>query len=198
MSFRILPKGAIFGDKGPAIFVEDDQIVTILALNGICNSKVFKFLVATQLARTDLAQSFEAGIIESTPLPSTSGDIGNALAALAGRAWSLQRMLDVVHETSHAFLLPASLLRRTVGFDPEEIEAHIISIQRELDDLAFRLYGVTWEDRAAIEGGGRRDVTESMSLPATNSEADETAEDEADARMDNAGALLSWCRFRPL
>ena len=66
------------------------------------NSKPFGYLVSVQLARTELAQSYEVGLIQQTPIP--DDDDRAALAALARRAWLLKRTLDTAHETSHAYL----------------------------------------------------------------------------------------------
>lgn len=193
LSFRLLPNGSIFGDKGPAIFNEDDDAKALLMLAAVCNSKLFRFLVSIQLARTDLAQSFEAGIIQSTPVPDVSGDMRQALATLARRAWALKRMLDVVHETSHSFLLPAQLLCRTADFDPEVIEAQVNSIQAEIDDLVFHSYGIEGDDRASIDlsnDGSPKSHSRELVIEGNGAE-DEDGED-SDETGNRSAALLSW------
>ena len=67
LSFRSLPRNSIFGDKGPAVFVDDDDTDELLLLSCVLNSKPFVKLVDLQLARVSLAQSFEAGLIQQTP-----------------------------------------------------------------------------------------------------------------------------------
>jgi hypothetical protein len=62
-----------------------------------------------QLARTELAQTFEVGIIQRTPIPSLTFEEQDELAILARRAWSLKRTLDTRTENSHAFTLPGLL-----------------------------------------------------------------------------------------
>jgi hypothetical protein len=109
LSIRVLPKDCIFGDKGPAAFVDGDAPESLLALCAIMNCKVFGYLLAVQLARTELAQSFEVGLIQQTPVPDLTPAQEAELAKLAKRAWAIKRGLDTVVETSHAFTLPALL-----------------------------------------------------------------------------------------
>jgi len=69
LSLRAMPKGCLFGHKGPAAFVDNDDIDDLLALACISNSQAFGMLVSLQLARTELAQSYEVGLIQATPVP---------------------------------------------------------------------------------------------------------------------------------
>jgi hypothetical protein len=105
LSFRLMPSGCIFGDKGPAVFVSGDAPDNLLALCATVNSAAYRALVALQLARTELAQSFEAGLIQQTPVPRLAAEEQSGLSYLSRRAWSLKRSLDTRTETSHAFLL---------------------------------------------------------------------------------------------
>lgn len=109
LSFRALPAGCIFADKGPAAFVAGDDQQSLLALLSVVNSAPFGKLVELQLARTELAQSYEVGLIQQTPVPNLSNADRHALAELARRAWSMKRELDTVETTSHAFTVPALL-----------------------------------------------------------------------------------------
>lgn len=62
------------------------------------HGKAFGLLVSVQLARVELAQSFEVGLIQQTPVPNltSSNDLNSRLAD----AWSLKRSLDTITETS--------------------------------------------------------------------------------------------------
>ena len=55
LSFRVMPAGCIFADKGPAAFVADDDSDALLSLCAVINSAPFKLLVELQLACTELA-----------------------------------------------------------------------------------------------------------------------------------------------
>ncbi|HCP76927.1 MAG TPA: hypothetical protein DIU11_04105, partial [Pusillimonas sp.] len=96
LSFRVMPRGCIFADKGPAIFVSEDAPDALLALCALINSQAFGLLVSVQLARVELAQSFEVGLIQQTPVPDLDIEQQAQLATLARRAWSLKRTLDTI------------------------------------------------------------------------------------------------------
>ena len=81
----------------------------LLALAAVTNSQAFGLLVSLQLARTELAQSYEVGLIQRTPVPSLSAANNTILATWRGRIWSLKRSVDTRTEISHAFILPAPL-----------------------------------------------------------------------------------------
>lgn len=197
LSFRVMPRGCIFGHKGPAAFIEGDAPTSLLALSALVNSGAFGALVAVQLARTELAQSYEVGLIQQTPVPQLSAADEATLAELARQSWSIKRGLDTRTENSHAFTLPAMLqaagdtlaaraeawLGRVTG-----AEAALASLQDEVDAHAFRLYGLSDEDRAQIERGFDTGAGD-------EDEADEDERDDAPAELD-AGplvqALLSW------
>ncbi len=160
----------------------------MLALCALVNSQVFGLLVSVQLARVELAQSFEVGLIQKTPIPEINAKQQATLATLARRAWSLKRALDTVEETSHAFLLPAALRPRLGDYDPPAIEAELARLQAEIDAIAFDLYGFSEADRAAVQAS-----------PSTvqDGDADVRADDEGDdedraAPIDHMAGLVSW------
>ena len=159
LSFRTLPSGCIFGDKGPAVFVEGDDNQRLLAVNAIVSSRAFSGLVALQVARVELAQSFEVGLIQRTPFPSLTAEIEQHLAESARRAWLGNREKDISISTSHAFLLPGLLAspKSTLGERAaawtarvRSSEKSVAAIQAEIDGLVFRLYGLDATDRAAL------------------------------------------------
>jgi hypothetical protein len=194
-----MPAGCIFADKGPAVFVEGDDGDDLLALAAVTNSCAFALLVSLQLARTELAQSYEVGLIQNTPLPRMSPLVRSGLVCLGRRAWSLKRSLDTRAETSHAFTLPAFL---QVGGDTlterirawiervRTVEVELAEIQTEIDELCLDLYGIDEADRRAItEGFGTFDTSDE---PGDEEEKDEgDAESAADAASLTA-ELVSW------
>lgn len=187
-----MPAGCIFADKGPAAFVASDDPEDLLSLLALTNSCAFGLVVSLQLAAADAAaRSYEVGVIQQTPVPNLDAEQRSRLAALARRAWSLKRNLDVVIETSHAFLLPIAVLQtqgeRLGVFEPPAIEAELARIQAKIDDIAFELYGFSDADRAAALGGPASEASE-------GDETDEADADEEDVISDapSADALLSW------
>jgi hypothetical protein len=196
LSLRAIPAGCIFADKGPAAFVENDEIGELLALACITNSRAFGLLVSLQLARTELAQSYEVGLIQNTPVPQLTNVARDALARLARRAWLLKRSLDTRTETSHAFTLPALLqapgadLAARVAAWAERVravETELAAIQAEIDERCFALYGIDDADRQAIGASGQCSVvsdqaeeTDHRALTIDHSSANSEVEDESD------------------
>ena len=209
LSFRVMPAGCVFGDKGPAAFEVNDDTSALFSLCAVVNSAPFKRLVELQLARTELAQSFEVGLIQQTPVPDLSPADTEQLAWLARRAWSLKRNLDTVTLTSHAFVLPA-LLRvegavlvaraATWGERVWETEDLLAAIQSEIDDRCFGLYGFTVADRAAALGiDAVRDAsaiqTDSDDATQTDEPEDEDSAPSASPRRNPqtlAAELFDW------
>ncbi len=189
LSLRVMPAGCIFGDKGPALFVEGDMPTTLLSLAGITNSRLFRALVELQMA----FGSYEVGVLQRTPVPDLTPEDEAALANLARRTWSLKRQLDTINPTSHAFALPAllqvetgSLLTRADAWNCHAADAltKLDRLKAEIDDRCFALYGIDGEDRRRIERGFGTESETSVE------------EDEEDVTSKHGGPLveqlLSW------
>ncbi|MGQ9910593.1 MAG: hypothetical protein ACUVS2_17335 [Candidatus Flexifilum sp.] len=198
---RALPAGCIFADKGPSVFVADDDPDHLLALAAIMNSALFGYLVRLQLARTELAQSYEVGLIQQTPVPERLDD---RLAPLARRAHDVQRERFLSDETTHVFHLPAlvsvragSLAAAASALAAQEAERarQLADAQAQIDAIVFDLYGLNAEDRQAVLG--------EPSSPARASGGAGEAEDDEPDDGDEAPApndlpaqvlnLLMWC-----
>lgn len=118
--------------------------------------------VFTRLLRVTAGWNYEVGVIQRTPIPDLSGEEGAKLGELARSAVDLKRSLDTANETSHVFHLPAllqvpgaTLAERVAAWQAREADAdrQLAEIQREIDDIAFRLYGIDGEDRKMMETG---------------------------------------------
>lgn len=103
--------------------------------------------------------SYEVGVIQRTPVPTANFSDEQSLAGYATLSWAEKRMLDSVESTSHAFVLPALLTESGATLAERAIawadrvrasEETVAAIQGEIDDLAFRLYGLDIVDRAAL------------------------------------------------
>ncbi len=148
------------------------------------NSSPFGYLVSVQLARTELAQSYEVGLLQQTPVPGLLAC--QALAEHARKAWALKRALDTVTETSHAFLLPGELRSHLKPFDSLAIGVELARIQSAIDDLIFGAYELAGEDRAAIEAWAKaRNSGASVKV-----EGDDESEDVDAADVNTS--LHSW------
>jgi hypothetical protein len=202
-SVRVLPRGCIFADKGPTAFVPDNDPDELMALLTLMNSAAFEMLVRVQLARTELAQSYEVGLIQHTPVPAlTPHATRHTLAALAREAHDLQRDRDRTDETTHAFTLPGlvqnreadSLLQASLALEAEEqaAQARLDAIQAEIDEIVFDLYGLSQADRALVREEMGQPETWNLE-PETPEEDDENEiapPEDLPARVQN---LLMWC-----
>src|SRR5690606_29732006 len=165
--------------------VGGDDPSVLLSVLAIATSAVFQVLVELQMA----FGSYEVGLIQQTPIPHLDPDAVRRLSALARRAWSLKRTLDTTNETSHAFVLPAGARSKVGALDVAAIEQELENIQRQIDELAFELYGLGAEDRATIEASTKR-ATSGSEDDAYSDDGDD-ADDEA-AVGEGSDALRSW------
>ncbi|MEX2441061.1 MAG: hypothetical protein WD400_00245, partial [Pontimonas sp.] len=178
-----MPAGCVFGDKGPALFAGDGDRDGLLSLLAMTTSSAFRACVEAQVARKALAQSFEVGLIRSTPVPLIDGATKAELSILAKRGWSLARSLDLGDETSHAFVIPgllaveeASLGARMTSLSKRvgAAEASLAEIRAGIDELCFELYQLVGDDRAALV-------------------EDVDGNDDGMDRAVDAADLVSWC-----
>lgn len=181
LSMRALPANCIFADKGPALFEFEDDPDELLVLLAIVNSSPFTLLVSLQVS----FGSYEVGVMQRTPIPEAEEVSRQRLVALSRRSWSLKRTLDSIEETSHAFLLPATLRHQQLDCDLQVIETELVNIQAEIDSITFDLYGFTEADRQVALG---RDGTKPC---AENEAADDDVED-FEPEAPPVDALLSW------
>ena len=182
LSARIMPRGCLFGIKGPAIFDISDREDELLALLALMQSVALKRLIGLQMA----FGSFDVGVIQRTPLPELDSQDKRVLSDAARRAWLLRRVRDSENETSRAFVLPSLLRRRSIGDSPIDAQTDLLEIQSEIDTCATKLYGLNKFDMSnnAIPCAGE---TAAMSRFA--------GEDDIDAdepAVDYLTALLSW------
>jgi hypothetical protein len=206
LSFRVLPAGCIFGHKGPSAFVADDDSEALLSQCALMNSLAFGYLVAVQLARTELAQSYEVGLIQQTPVPKLTPLATARLASLAHRAWSLKRAMDGVREASHAFVLPSARRHEATSAPPPQagadcggVAAELAAIQHQIDGVAFELYRMGREDRLSIEMAARRPLSSNSEGEEAGDQPDEEGEIVAPASLSPLSYLLgiAFGRFDP-
>ena len=178
LSIRAFPRDCIFSDKGPAIL--DANQLSMNYLLGLCNSKVFQIFVSLQM----VFGSFEVGVLQRTPTPDCDGFEDEQLGGLALGSVRLKQSFDTTNEISHVFHIPAllqsnggTLAERIAAWQARvtEAERQLAAHQREIDDIAFRLYGISDDDRQSIESS----VTQNAPT-ADEGEQDEDDETEPD------------------
>lgn len=152
LNIRVYPAGCIFADKGPAIFVENDILTSLL---GLTNSNIFQTLVSLQMA----FGSYEVGVIQRTPVSTLSKREGVELDKLALSCVDLKRSRDRVNELSYIFSLPRLLqtlddtLANSFTFWQETIaktEQRLSEYQYQINSLASRCYEIDGEDKQTI------------------------------------------------
>ena len=183
-SAQAIPKECVFSVAGKMAFAPAHELETWLA---IFNSRAFDYLVRLFAGKVGGVQ-YEVGLIGGIPVPAMCGDQSIQLSKLARRGWSIKRVLLSTEEKSHAFLLPAALRSRIGDFDPHAVVSELASIQAQVDDIAFSLYGFSDSDRAAALGG--QVSPESEELP--DVVADDDVDEDAEPAIDETVGLLSW------
>ena len=198
-SARALNCDCVFGHMGPSAFIED--VSKQMLFLGLFNSMAFRFLGSLSLGLAEAGRKhYEVGLIQRTPIPLFDVEVSTVITQLAHRAWSLKRTLDSVKETSHAFELPEILRDRSGPYQPASITEELAAIQKQIDVLVFRLYGMDEADQQAIEqwankGKGKAcgEVIEDIEDVDGMDDSAEEADDEASAAPDGLKGLLSWC-----
>ena len=170
---RLLPAACVFSHKGCAAFVENGFKSFLLYNISLICSKLFLVLLEMMLNAADAtARSFEVGIIQQVPVPRIQNTKSKILLDLAFHAWSLKHSVDISNESSHAFILPAllqimddSLNIRMIEWARwvVETEENIARIQAEIDEIVFKLYGITEEERKLVESEQRAVSSNNMS-----------------------------------
>jgi hypothetical protein len=206
VSFRALPAGCVFGDKSPVIVTRDGSIDTLLPLLGFLNTRALAGVLELMVGGSQLAQSFEVGIVAACPVPSeVVHSQTHGLGERARRAWTLSRTLQMHHERSRAFALPALLLvadqtivgrAAAVAERMQVLKDELAEIGSEIERKCFELHGIDPQDlRGMSEGFG--DVDGIVAAPDVESEAQVETDTEAAETYDIdtvslVTELLSW------
>jgi hypothetical protein len=191
-----LPSGCIFSLRSYCAFVAEGELLATLA---IFNSSTFDFVFKAALGRFDFPE-FVIGLLQKLPWATPQESSTATLTKLARRAWGLKRSLDVVHEASHAFLLPPPLCETTNGSGTQLVDRELSKVQSEIDSCAFELFGIQPADRARIEASSSLPHEPIPLGPIDHGDEEEV---EVPTKGDPVAALNSWlvgvafCRFDP-
>jgi hypothetical protein len=198
-SAQAVPGGSVFSIAGKMAFVEQPELPEFLAL---FNALAFDKFIAFFAGKVGGVQ-YEVGLIQSVPVPELNRPTRMRLQLLARRAWSLKRSLDTATEISHAFALPV-LLQMTGGTliarakawaeQVRALEAEFRTIQAEIDELCFDLYGIDDIDRQLMTEGFVSDQDETgLTDKEENTESDDEYDTEGHAdEAVLAAELVSW------
>lgn len=181
-----VPSGCIFSVSRYLAVTERYSPLTVIAL---WNSSLVDTLCKLRMERHGHPK-FIVGVVKSIPFPDVPKEDESKFAALARAAWTTKRDIRAVGFTSRAFTKAAlltvsgsTLAERAAAWAARvrTSEETVTAIQAEIDDLAFRLYGLDAEDRAALTSTL---VTEAAGDAAAD--ADEEEEEEATAADETA------------
>lgn len=206
---QALPAGAICSVRGYGVFAAVNELPALLALG---NSQAFDYLFKVLLGRFEFPE-FIVGILQQLPVPARLSEYADQLSQYALCSIHIKRVLGTINDTSHVFTLPAllqvegdTLTQRADVWQARVDDANrrLAEHQREIDDIAFRLYSIEGEDRRAIEeslAGGSRAIGEEGEAAQEAADEGEEGEGEVEVGADAqrlAADLLSWavgCAF---
>lgn len=149
------PRLSIFSVRGYSIVAPESQLSSLL---GLCNSAVFDYLFKVSLGRFGFPE-FVVGVLHQLPVPNLFDDAG--FSQIAHNHVYIRQRMDSVNLTSNIFYLPALLqvpgemiAERLVAWRSRvaEAELQLAAYQREIDEIAFRLYSISDADRRVIQG----------------------------------------------
>lgn len=140
LSLRLSPAGFIFDSDAPSLFSKDP-----LKLLGFMNSS----LASIVLSAINPTAGFQVGDLARLPIPSESS---KQLEHLVERAISLAMKVSAEDETAFDFIAPPWTV--TLDDTLTEIwlrEDALKDVEQDIDEEVYRLYGISDEDRKAIE-----------------------------------------------
>ncbi|MDI9846726.1 hypothetical protein QM467_01485 [Rhodoblastus sp. 17X3] len=183
---NMLPAGFVFSARTYAAFVPPTEMAP---LQSLLSSKACDFLIKLSLGQSEGQPEFVTNAVRVLPIPQYD-TARYELEKFALRGWTLTREVNTVEEISHSFLLPAALRSRLNCYDPAAIEAELVVIQAEIDEIAYTLYGFSDIDRAAIQASGGSATDENA---AEDDAGDDEGDDEDSANpIGQTDGLLSW------
>jgi hypothetical protein len=135
LSFRFLPSGCVFGDKSPVILSNEPTRESLRSLIGYLNTPSFTETLSLMVGSSELAQSFEVGIVKSCPLPTADA---RRQALITGEIYKRFYRRDSVNEASHAFLSCCGPSPVCVSIDATHRELQQLRVQEQHEILAFQ------------------------------------------------------------
>jgi hypothetical protein len=155
-NLRVMPEGCIFGHKGPAIFPKKSEDTWDLL--GLANSAPAEYLLKGLMS----FGSWEVGVIKRLPVPEPNPAQRDSISTFARQIHDAKAAWDTGNETSTRFTRPWLLLEELAPLDlPSRLdhlaeqeaneEGRIQALYAELNNEAYKLYGISAAHRAEIE-----------------------------------------------
>jgi hypothetical protein len=162
-SVRCLPAGCFWTNKGISIFESASEEIDrelLFIMLAVLNSEALRGFLALRMGAGDAAaRSYEEGIVARMPWPTLNSADTEMALSWAKQAYALTWSNDHVREASHAFVLPAALVvdgtslaeRTSAWADRVQAgERSLTTIQSQIDELAFKVYGLDMKAREAL------------------------------------------------
>jgi len=193
---RYLPPGFVFDVKGSSGFPLPGQRLLVLS---VMNSPWMGFA----LALLNPTVSFQVGDISRVPFKQSHGPQQERLEELTRSGIHIRQWEAMTDETTYDFIAPP---RWDTGLDDlRAAQARLAELEAQIDDEVCRLYGLSDEDRAAIEAelAGEPPPADEDDLQAILNGDDD---DEIEPPMDREELAVRWIsyaigvvlgRFRP-
>ena len=154
-NLRIMPRGCIFGHKGPAIFPARERDEWFLL--GLANSAPAEYLLKGLMS----FGSWEVGVVKRLPVPQPAAYQHARIGTIAREIHDAKAAWDRCNETStrferpwlvheHAQLNVAERLEQIAKHEAAE-EDRIRHLYSELNDEVYKLYGIPESTHAIIE-----------------------------------------------
>jgi len=153
-SARISPGGFVFDVSGSCAFPETaNEIPGLLAvMNGSSTGYLLSLLNPTM--------HFQVGDLSRLPVPTLSS---TSVAPIVGASVRVAQLGSMQDETTFDFI---ALSRWDAGLEEmAAAQARLAGLERQIDDEVYRLYGISDEDRAAIEAELRGDFRSTIDDP---------------------------------
>jgi hypothetical protein len=203
LSAQAVPSGAMFSVAGK--LATSSQVQDLPVLLGLINSRPFDFLVGLFAGKVGGVQ-YEVGLISKIPIPKNL-DVRQRQDKTES-AYRIAASWARFDEITHLFILPAILQIEGTTLDTrtdswqkhiEETENQLAEYRRDIDDVAFRLYGIEEKDRQAIEAtlDSFQPLADAEEVEAESAKAIEAVQMTTDQRQMTAD-LLSYffgCAF---
>ena len=139
-SSRISPEGFIFDSNGPSAFPENPLLVL-----GLLNSSFAQYT----LSQINPTVSFQVGDLARLPIPTESS---KQLENFVDRAISLAMKESAEDETTFDFIAPPwSCSLNDTSTELFLRGDALADVEKDIDEEVYRLYGISDEDRKAIE-----------------------------------------------
>ncbi len=174
-SARITPGGFVFDVSGSCAFPNSTD--SILQLLATLNSTVSAYI----LGLLNPTMHFQVGDLSRLPIPSTASIALSSFVTHATRSVKLQSAQD---ETTYDFLASP---RWATGLQDLAIsQARLAELESQIDDEVYRLYGISDEDRAAIEAELRSDQS------SVDSEKSDEGDEATEVEEAETATTMTW------